>query len=50
MTWDIDKNEEISSLEVSDRALTLFDSKGEIYLIEDDRVYLTDKKVNLTCF
>ena len=50
MTWDLLKNEEISSLEISDRALTMFDSKGEIYLIEDGKVYLTEKKVCLTCF
>ena len=50
MTWDLFKNEEISSLEISDRALTMFDSQGEIYLIEDGKVYLTEKKVCLTCF
>ena len=50
MTWDLFKNEEISSLEISDRALTMFDSQGEIYLIEDGKIYLTEKKVCLTCF
>ena len=50
LTWDIDKNEEIQSFEVSDKAKTMFDAKGDIYLIEDGKVYLTDQNVCLTCF
>lgn len=50
MTWNIDQNQEISYLEVSDQSFTIFDKNGEIYLIEEDRVHITREKVCLTCF
>ena len=50
LSWDLTKNREVASLEISSQAQTLFDSDGEIYVIDGDKLHKTKEKVCLLCF
>jgi hypothetical protein len=50
ISWDIEKNKEVNSMEVDKNSQIIFDDIGEIYTVNENIMNLVERQVRLSCF